>query len=317
VLGYVLKRLGLALVTLFLLTIVVFAGGQVLPGDPGRAILGPLASRSSVATLDRQLGANRPILAQYWTWFSHLFVGNLGTSYAYRSPVAPLVWSALGNSLKLAGLALVMLVPLSIVGGVVAALRRGRATDTLVSTVGLSLATVPEFVTGTVLIIVFGTWLKVLPVSASAGAGASIAMQLRALVLPALALVTVLFGYVARIARAGTIEALSSDYVRTATLKGLPAFTVLRRHVLRNALLPTITVLATQCGYLIGGLFVIETLFNYQGIGSLVVTAARQKDFPLLEGGILVVGVVYVVVMLLADLAYTWLSPRLREAVIT
>jgi peptide/nickel transport system permease protein len=158
--------------------------------------------------------------------------------------------------------------------------------------------------------------LKWLPVTASAGAGASVGSQFEHLILPAITLVLVLFGYIARMARVGTIEALNSDYTRTAILKGLPRRTVIRRHVLRNSLLPTITVIATQTGYLIGGLVVVETLFNYHGIGNLIFKAANARDFHMLEAGILVVGVVYAVATLIADLLLIALNPRLRaEAV--
>jgi len=161
-------------------------------------------------------------------------------------------------------------------------------------------------------IVIFGVELKWFPVSASAGTGASALSQLDHLILPAVPLVFVLFGYIARMARAGTIEALESDYARTATLKGLPRSVVIRRHILRNSLLPTITVIATQTGYLIGGLVVVETLFNYQGIGLLIFHAAQDKDFPMLEAGVLTIGVVYMVATLIADLLYTLLNPRLR-----
>jgi peptide/nickel transport system permease protein len=206
----------------------------------------------------------------------------------------------------------VIVVPLGIIGGVIAALYVGRGTDRIISVTGLSLSSVPEFVSGIVLIVIFGVELKWLPVTASAGAGSSVLNQFRHLILPAIPLVFVLFGYIARMARAGTIEALNSDYTRTATLKGLPETTVIRRHVLRNSLLPTITVIATQTGYLIGGLVVVETLFNYQGLGNLIYKAAVAKDFPMLEAGVLVIGVVYVVATLIADLLLTWLNPRLR-----
>ena len=184
-------------------------------------------------------------------------------------------------------LAFVIVVPLGIIGGVIAALYEGRGTDRIISVTGLSLSSVPEFVSGIVLIVVFGVELKWLPVTASAGAGASALNQFRHLILPAIPLVFVLFGYIARMARAGTIEALNSDYARTAVLKGLPQATVIRRHVLRNSLLPTITVIATQTGYLIGGLVVVETLFNYQGLGNLIYKAAVAHDFPMMEAGVL------------------------------
>jgi peptide/nickel transport system permease protein len=255
---------------------------------------------------------NRPLITRYLSWIGGLLHGNMGTSYSYRTAVEPFIRAALFNSLKLAVLAFVIVVPLGIIGGVIAALYAGRSTDRIISVTGLSLSTVPEFVSGIVLIVVFGVELKWLPVTASAGAGASPLEQLKHLILPAIPLVFVLFGYIARMARAGTIEALNSDYTRTAVLKGLPQATVIRRHVLRNSLLPTITVIATQTGYLIGGLVVVETLFNYQGLGNLIYKAAVNKDFPMLEAGVLVIGVVYVLATLVADLLITLLNPRLR-----
>ena len=309
---FLLRRLGLMVLTLWLLTLIVFFAGQILPGDPARATLGNLASPSAVQALDQQLGVNRPLLTRYLSWLGGLLHGSMGTSYTYRTAVEPFIRAALINSVKLAALAFVIVVPLGIIGGVIAALYAGRSTDRIISVTGLSLSSVPEFVSGIVLIVIFGVELKWLPVTASAGAGASALNQFRHLILPAIPLVFVLFGYIARMARAGTIEALNSDYTRTATLKGLPERTVIRRHVLRNSLLPTITVIATQTGYLIGGLVVVETLFNYQGLGNLIYKAAVNKDFPLFEAGILVIGVVYVVATLIADLLLTWLNPRLR-----
>jgi peptide/nickel transport system permease protein len=313
---FLLKRLGLMVLTLWILSVIVFLAGQVLPGDPGRSILGPLAAQSAVQSLDHTLGVDRPLITQYLTWIGGLLHGNLGESYSYTSPVAPFIGAALINSLKLAALAFVIVVPLSILGGVIAALYNGRSVDRVISVTGASLSTVPEFVSGIVLIVVFGVTLKWLPVTAAAGAGASVGSQLKHLILPAITLVLVLFGYIARMARVGTIEALNSDYTRTAILKGLPRRTVIRRHVLRNSLLPTITVIATQTGYLIGGLVVVETLFNYQGIGNLIFKAATSKDFHMLEAGILVIGVVYAVATLIADLLLIALNPRLRAEVV-
>jgi peptide/nickel transport system permease protein len=309
---YLVRRLGLALITLFLLSLIVFFAGQVLPGDPGRSILGPLANPSAVRALDHQLGVDRPLVTQYWSWITGLLHGDFGQSYQFRAPVWPFIHAALINSVKLAALAFVVVVPLGIAGGVIAALNAGRGADRVISVAGLSATTVPEFVSGIVVIVIFGVYLKALPVTASAGAGASVTNQLYHLILPAIPLVLILFGYIARMTRAGTIEALESDYARTATLKGLPRWTVIRRHVLRNSLLPTITVIATQTGYLIGGLVIVETLFNYQGIGNLIYRAANAKDFPMLEAGILTIGVVYMVATLFADLLSTVLNPRLR-----
>jgi peptide/nickel transport system permease protein len=167
-------------------------------------------------------------------------------------------------------------------------------------------------VSGIVLVEIFSVVFHVLPSTATSPPGSSVATQLDHLILPAIPLVLVLFGYISRMARAGTIEALDSDYARTATLKGLRRSVVIRRHLLRNSLLPTITVIATQMGYLLGGLVVVESLFTYQGIGRLVYTAATGKDFPMLEAGCLAIGVVYAVATLLADIAYSLLNPRIR-----
>jgi len=306
------RRALLSLVTLWVLSVLVFAAGQWLPGDVGRAMLGPLADAQAVAALNHTLGTDRPIPVQYIHWLAGIAHGELGMSFAYRAPVASFIFPALLNSLKLAGLAFAIVVPLSIVAGVIAALRADTWVDRLLTMIGATFAVVPEFVSAIVLILVFAVWLDWLPMSATAPPGAGPLTALGHLFLPALPLVFVFFGYFARMTRAGTIEALSSDYTRTAILKGLPFHTVLVRHVLRNALLPTITVATTQLGYMIGGLVVVESLFHYEGIGGLVFNAAKSRDFPLLEAGVLAIGAVYLLTNLLADFCYRLLDPRLR-----
>ena len=309
---FLLKRVGLSLATLWLLSVVVFAGAQVLPGNIGRAMLGPFADQRAVDALNHELGTDRPLLAQYTDWISGFAVGDMGQSYAYRAPVAPFLATALANSAKLALVAFLLVVPLGILGGIVAALNFGRPIDRIITVAGLSATIVPEFVSGIVLILIFGVWLRWLPISATWPDGSGLATQLYHLLLPSLPLVLILFGYIARMARAGMIEALDSDYTRTAVLKGLPHRTVIFRHVLRNALLPTISVIATQTVYLIGGLVVIETLFRYQGIGGLIFIAANKKDFTVLQAGVLTVGAIFTVATLAADLLYALLNPRLR-----
>jgi peptide/nickel transport system permease protein len=294
--------------------VIVFLGAQVLPGDVARRVLGRDASPEAVAALSKELGTDRSVLVQYWDWVSSLLTGDLGTSYTLRVPVSDLVFAALANSFKLAAVAFVIVVPIAILGGVFAALHEGRFADRFISIGGLSATVVPEFVSSIILIVIVGLWLELLPITAAWPPGAGPLTQLEHLILPSLPLVLVLFGYIARMARAGTIEALDADYTRTAVLKGLPQRTVIRRHVLRNALLPTIAVVATQTGYLIGGLVVIEVIFNYQGIGRLLFTAAEGKDFPMLQSAVLVVGMVYLVATLLADIAYSILNPRIRFA---
>jgi peptide/nickel transport system permease protein len=309
---FFLRRLGLGIVTLFILSIVVFAIAHLLPGDVGRAVLGPFADQQSVDILNHKLGVDRPITTQYLDWISGFVRGDMGNSLQYQVPVWDLLQPALINSLKLAAVAFVLVVPAGILGGVVAALRHGRAADRIITVGGLSLTAIPEFVSAIALIIVFGVLLGWFPVTAAFPEGAGPATQVKHLILPGLALVMVLFGYVARMSRAGTIAALDADYTRTAYLKGLGTTTVIRRHVLRNALLPTIAVIATQTGGLLGGLLVIEKIFNYNGLGQRIYTAAQFKDFTMLQSGVLLVGIGYLVTTLVADILYSLLNPRIR-----
>ena len=290
---------------------IVFLAAQVLPGDVGRRILGPFADQASVDALNEQLGANEPLLTQYWDWFSSFITGDLGES-AQNRPVSDVLLDPLVASAKLALLAFIIVVPLAILGGVIAAIHEGSFRDRLISVGGLSATAIPEFVWAVFFIVVFALGLGLFPTTAQFPDGASVFTQLEYLLLPALCLVCVLFGYIARMARAGTIEALDADYTRTATLKGLPRRTVIRRHVLRNSLLPTIAVVATQAGYLMGGLVIIELIFNYQGIGQAIVRAAQQKDIPVLQSGVLLIGIVYLVATLIADILYSVLNPRVR-----
>lgn len=307
---FILRRIALGIITLFILSLIVFFAAQVLPGDPARAILGPLASPSAVNALSHQLGTDKPVLEQYGTWVGHIVQGNLGTSYSYQQSVASLVGTALLHSLELAALAFVIVVPLGIGGGIIAALNYGKPIDRIISVFGLTGTVIPELVSSIALILIFGLWLNILPISASGGSG--FGGTIYHLILPAIPLVLVLFGYIQQMARAGTVEALNSDYARTATLKGLPRGVVIRRHVLRNSLLPTITVIATQVGYLIGGLVLVETIFHWNGIGSLLFNAATHKDFPLIEATVLIIGAIYVIATLSADTTFSLLNPRIR-----
>lgn len=306
------RRLVLGLITLLLLSVIIFFASQVLPGDVGRRVLGPFADQSSVDNLNHQLGTDRSIFVQYGDWLGGFVTGDLGTSIATRQPVSDLIWTALRSSAKLALLAFVIVVPLGVIGGVVAAMGEGGFRDRLISVGGLSATAVPEFVWATILILVFALGLGLFPATAQPPDGSGVFTQLKYLLLPALTLVFVLFGYIARMARAGTIEALDADYTRTAVIKGLPRRTVIRRHVLRNSLLPTIAVVATQAGYMIGGLLIVELIFNYNGIGQALYRALQQKDFPVLQSTILLIGIIYLVATLIADVLYSLLNPRVR-----
>jgi len=309
---FILKRIGLGLITLWLLSVLVFFLANVLPGNVARRVLGPFASPEAVAQLNHQLGTDKPLITQYLNQMKGYLSGDMGTSVSTKQPISDVLWPALGHSAKLALLAFIIVVPLSIFGGVVAALHEGSTRDRIITVGGLSATAVPDFVWAVVLLIVFSLGLGIFPSTAAWPDGSGPLTQIKYLLLPSFCLVFVLFGYIARMARAGTIESLEADYTRTAVIKGLPQRTVLWRHVLRNSLLPTIAVIATQVGYLMGGLVVIELIFNYQGIGQMIFRAATQKDFPALEAAVLVVGVVFLVSTLIADVLYSILNPRVR-----
>jgi peptide/nickel transport system permease protein len=310
---YLLKRLGLALITLLLISIGVFLAAQVLPGDVGRTILGPYATNGQVARLDHQLGVDQPLLVRYWDWITNFIRGDWGTSQLYNIPVRPFVIDRLKNSLILAAFALILIVPISIGLGVVSALRYGKLLDRTISVTGLSLLALPEFVAGVFLLVIFAVKLGWFPASSSVPS-ANPGDIVHQLLLPAIPLMLVLFGYISRMARAGTVTVLNSNYVRTAILKGLPKSVVIWRHVLRNSLLPTISVVSVQVGYLVGGLVVIETLFTYQGIGKTIYDSAIGHDIPVLEATVLLIAIIYMIANLIADILYAVLNPRIRIA---
>jgi peptide/nickel transport system permease protein len=310
---FVLKRLGLALVTLVLVSVMVFVVAEVVPGDVGRTILGPYASNEQVQALNERLGNDRPLPVRYGDWITSFVAGDWGTSSLLSRDVRGLALDRLLNSLMLAAFALVIIVPISIVLGVLAALNYGKPLDRLISVTGLSLIALPEFVIGVGVLILFAVELQWFPVSSKVPQADPVDV-VRQYLLPSIPLMLVLFGYIARMARVGTVEALQSNYVRTAVLKGLTKRQVIFKHALRNSLLPTITVVCLQVGYLVGGLVVIETLFNYPGIGKLLLDSAVGHDVPALEATVLLVAMLYMVLNLIADLLYAVLNPRIRLA---
>jgi peptide/nickel transport system permease protein len=312
---FVLKRIGLALVTLFIVTTAIFFMTHILPGNAAERILGPFAERENVIALEKKLGLDKPVYVQYSKWLGEALSGNLGESVQFRSPVSDLLLPALGYSFRLAAMAFLIVVPLSILGGVIAAINRGKTVDRVITVGGLSAAVIPEFVWAVLLVFVLGVKLKWLPVTAFPGENASFFDVIRHLLMPSMALVLVLFGYISRIARAGVIEAMDSDYSRTAVLKGLSKRRTIKRHVLRNALLPTIAVIASQVPYLVGGLVAVEIVFNYRGFGSLLLKAVQYRDYPMLQAAVLIVGLVIVTMQLLADILFALLNPRIKQTI--
>jgi peptide/nickel transport system permease protein len=308
----IVRRLLLLVPTLLLLSVIVFLMLGVVPGDPGRVKLGPYAPASAVAQYDHQIGYDRPVLVRYGTWLGGFVTLNWGTSWNQGVAVFPLTMQRLWNSIQLALVAMLIIIPLAVVLGVVAALRRDGIADRIITVASLSLTVVPEFVSGVVLTVVFVVFIKLFHFPATPPPGADPLTRIHYLLLPAIPLMFVEMGYIARMARAGMIEALGMPYVRTATLNGLPRRRVVLGHALRNAMAPTVAVIGTQIGWLVGGLVIVETFFVYPGIGKLIADSATYKDFPVLEATVLVVAVIYMLSNLGADVIVALLDPRVR-----
>ena len=312
---YVIRRLLLSVLTLFLLTTIVFLIVNVLPDDPGRLILGPFASQETVDAKNEEIGANDPFLQQYGRLLKSTVTFDWGDSSQFGVPVTDLLWPAFWRSAKLAALGLVMTIPIAIAAGMFAARRRNTIVDRSIVTLGLASSSIPDFVSGVTLQYFIGVQLGWFHVLALAPEGSDFITQIDYLMLPALALVVVYFGYIARMTRAGTMQALDADYTRTAVMKGLPRGRVTRGHLMRNALQPTVSVIGVQIGYVLSSLIALEVIFNYPGLGSLIRSAALAKDFPLLSAGVILVGIIYMLCTLAADLVIAWMNPRARLGV--
>jgi peptide/nickel transport system permease protein len=309
---FILQRLASIVVTTWLLATIVFFLVNVLPGNVGRKVLGPFAPQEEVVAFNNRMGTDRPLMNQYATSIKKIFTLDFGTSFQTKSSVSKIIFPALGRSAKLAVLAFVITIPISIAAGIFAARRKDKLSDRFVVNAGLATSSIPEFVTAAVLLSLFAVQFKLGRAFANPPAGTSLIGQLRYLLLPALAMAIAYFGYIARMTRAGVIGALASDYARTATMKGLSLGDVMRTHILRNALAPTISVISVQIGYLIGGIIGVEKVFNYPGLGSTMLNAVGSKDVPVVQGAVLLVGLIYMLSTLLADIVTATLNPRAR-----
>lgn len=267
---YILRRLGSILVIMFLASIIIFSITQFLPGDVAQLVLGQFATEEAIANLREEYGLNNPFYIQYLDWAVNFVQGDWGNSLVSRMPVFPMVMSRLRNSAMLAVVVLVFYVPLGIFFGVLAALKRDKWPDQVITTVSMVFVALPVFVISLLLIPLFCHFLGWLPANSSIHPDSSFGDALPFLILPAIAVALNSLGYVTRMTRAGTIDVLRTDYVRAAYLKGLPRRQVLVRHVLRNALLPTITIVAMDAGMMIGGMLVAEVVFGYPGLGRLL-----------------------------------------------
>ncbi len=310
--AYLIRRILFFGLTLLLTSLIVFAAVRLLPGDVETAVLGRGAEPAARAALREELGLDLPFLMQYGNWLGGFLSGDWGKSYAMKLPIMPLVMERLGNSLRLALIAMLIAVPPSVLLGLFAGLNEGKPFDTIFSLGSLILVGIPEFVMGILLINVVALGWGILPPSASVPPDASFGEALPRLILPSLTAAAVLLAYIGRLTRVGVIAEMRRTYVRTAVLKGLRWRQVIFKHVLRNALLPTITVIAISLGWLISGLVVIENVFAYPGLGRLMVFAIQQRDLPLTLGGVMIAVTVFALANLIADLLYAALNPRIR-----
>ncbi len=299
-------------VVLLVVSVLVFWLIQVVPGDPGRNALGQYATAAQVQEWNAAHGLDGGLVERYLSWLGGFVTGQWGTSLVYGDPIAPLVLERLGNSALLALYAFAILVPLAIGIGAWQARREGSRTDRALTVALMSLASVPEFVVGVLLLIAFALIFPVLPIQSGDAVGGGLLPQLRAMTLPAVTLALGYLSVLARMTRTGVIEATGSQYYRTAVIKGLHGPALFGRHVARNALIPTISLLGVYLGALLGGSAVVETLFGYPGLGELLVTATQKKDIFILAAGVMMTGLISLVALLITDLVFTIVDPRVR-----
>jgi peptide/nickel transport system permease protein len=313
-LWYGLRRTATGVVLAFFVSLLIFLATQVLPGDSARALLGRQANPTALAQLREQLGLNRPLVNQYGSWLWDLLHGDLGTSYASRGPVSALLGDRIVNTLILAGVALVVIIPLSLVLGVIAGIRRGRPADHVISGATLAAVAVPEFVTGTILAALLAVTWKLLPAVSLVPSGDSPLSHLDILVLPVVALTISGLAANVRMVRGGVVDQMSSEYVEAARLNGIPERRVIRRHVLRNSIAPSIQTFAMTVQWLVGGVIVVESVFQYPGIGQALVAAVGFRDAAVVQSLGFLIALAYIVVNVIADIAVVAVIPKLRTA---
>lgn len=312
--GYILKRLISAVPVIIGLSIIVFGIMALIPGDPALAILGSYATPENVARINRDLGLDRPLYEQYFVWVGNLLQGDFGRSFILNRPVIDEILERFSATLILAGAALVLCSIFGILAGVVSAVRQFGWTDRIVTLFVLIGISTPAFWLGLLFILIFAVHWRVLPASGmyAVYGGGDLPDLLRHLILPAVTLAIVATGVIARLTRAAMLEVLRQDYVRTARAKGLNERAVIYRHAFKAALVSIIPVIGIQAGFVMGGAVYIETVFQWPGIGAMLVNAISTRDILLVQGGVLVVAVTYVLINLLADVAQAILDPRLK-----
>ncbi|MGB9095308.1 ABC transporter permease [Erwinia sp.] len=312
--SYLLKRLLLVGYTLLIVSLLVFGITQLLPADAAVTLLGQNATPEALAAVRARLGLDAPAWLQYWHWLSAALHGDLGRSMRNGMPVAPTLLTALSRSLLLAVCALVLMLVIAIPLGIWAAVRRGKMADVLVSVLSYIGISFPEFVTATLMLLLFADVWQLLPATGYVPLTEDFWGGVSHLILPSLTVALILVAHVSRMVRSEMVDVLQTDYIRAAWLKGLPRKRILWRHALRNGLLPTITIVALDVGYLLGGIVVVEEIFAIPGIGRELIVAVQARDLPTIQGGVLLLAATYSIVNFLADLAYVTLDKRISYA---
>lgn len=311
--AYLLRRLGTGLLTLLIASFLVYFATAALPGDVAQQLLGQDATEEALAAMREELGIEQSIWLGYFGWLGGILTGNFGTSLVSGEPVTDIVLGAFGNTLLIAVPAILLGITLSVALGVIAAARRGRAADSGISLTTLVAMSIPEFVVATVLVMVFAIALPLFPAVVLPGSEAGAADLLPAIWLPIVTLVMAMAAYIVRSTRSSTIDTMAGEFARTAELKGLRRRQVLARHVVPNALLPVLPVIAINVAWLMGGVVVVETIFNYPGMGAVMIDAVSTRDLPVLQAIAIITAVVYVVANITADLLSMWIDPRQRR----
>ncbi|OII13954.1 ABC transporter permease [Curtobacterium sp. MCBA15_008] len=308
----VLRRLGIAVLTVVLASLFVFLAVQALPGDVAQQLLGQNATPDAVKQLRESLGLDQNVWLRYLQWLGGAVHGDFGTSLVSGEPVAPTLFTAFRNSMLIAVPAMIVGVTVSLTLGVVAGVRRGRPSDRVISIVSLVVMSVPEFMVATVLVLLFAIGLPLFPAVVLRGSDATVAELLPTIWLPIIVLTLAMAAYIVRTARSSTIDVMASEFVTTAELKGLTMRRVVWKHAVPSALLPTLNVVALNVAWLLGGVVVVENVFNYPGMGKLMLESVFNRDLPTIEAIALLSAVVYVVCNLAADLVALALDPKLR-----
>lgn len=310
--NYIFKRIALIFYTLFVVSLIVFAITQILPADAAVMMLGENATDQALDALRQRMGLNDPIWMQYAHWLMGVVQGDFGTSLRTGQPVGPVMFEALGRSLLLALLSITFMLIIAIPLGIIAAIRRGKVADMLVSLVSYVGVSLPEFVTATVSVLLFADWLKWLPPTGYVPLTENFGSAIAHLILPVFVISIILIAHVSRMVRSELIDVLHADYIRSARLKGLSGSSVLMGHALRNALLPTITIVALDVGYLLGGVIVVEEIFAIPGIGRQLIVAIQARDLPAIQAGVLIMAATYSIVNFFADMLYAALDKRIQ-----